>query len=181
MRWIMLAMMVSMGCTQDEPLGLQMGGGGGPPPSVSTPGTDPQDMGTPDTSMTPSTNEEGLFTFLSQEEYRGWASSQGAVAVDPHGRSRAYLNPTLAGSLRAGDMEHPVDSTVVLDRFDIGGKLVGWSVMVKVDRGDVLDWYWYEPGDLEDASKFSISGVGAPNCVGCHLNGDDMIQGMYAL
>lgn len=174
------AAMMLAGCPAEEPGGFMLGGGGGVPPSTGTPGTTPmEDMG-----MTPDAGEPGeesttVADILATGTYEGWAAPNGPVEADPHGSSQAFLNPTLVASLRAGDEVHPVDSTIVLERYTPAGDLQGWSVMRKVEAGDDIDWFWYESEDPEDPGNFQVSGVGAPTCVGCHTNGLDFIQGVY--
>ena len=183
---LMILMLLAIGltaCPSEGPQGAMVNsGGGGVPPSTSTPGMPMMDM-SPDTTPGPiTTTDEGeLFTLLSDAQYQGWASPSEPYAADPHGEVRAFLNPTLAASLRAGNELHPVDSMAVLERYEPNGDLGGWSVMLKVDTDDAGDWFWYETDDLEDPEKFQVSGIGSPTCVGCHTNGVDMIQGVYDL
>jgi len=116
-------------------------------------------------------DEQALFTYLQNGEYKSWKNKEKAVhpSAGPHESVRAFINDTLADSLTKGNKEHPKGSVIVKEQYK-DGKSLGWAVMVKTQ--EITDagkgWFWYEVLSDKDISQKAAMGNGVLGCVSCH-------------
>jgi hypothetical protein len=125
------------------------------------------------TSATP------LFAYLKSGAYKSFAAESLVHAtVSPHGDVRAYLNPTLEASMKAGNPEHPICSAVVKELYDPDKTtLKGWVVWVKLQLGKPggQGFYWYEVQSTTNGTKPAADGIGVQPCAACHSGGKDYL------
>ena len=128
---------------------------------------------------TPPTGVNALLPWLQAGHYRQWQSeSRAHASTGPHfGKVRAYLNPTLAASLRAGagdsDAEHARGVAAVKELYGMGETVRGWAVSLKLDGTSAggSRWYWFEYFD----GQVVADARGTPLCAGCHAAGRDFV------
>jgi 6-phosphogluconolactonase (cycloisomerase 2 family) len=116
--------------------------------------------------------ERALFTYLQSGEYKSWKNKESSIhkSDGPHENVRAFINDTLANSLKQGSKEHPAGSVIVKEQYNAKGESLGWAVMIKTsDQTDSgKGWFWYEVLSDKDISQKAAMGNGVPGCVGCH-------------
>lgn len=116
-----------------------------------------------------------LAEWLTAGHYRQWrAESQIHASQGPHfGRVRAYLNPALFESLRAGKKDHPKGAVAVKELYGSGDQVLGWSVAIKTEAASAAgaNWYWYEQFE----ARVVADAKGVLLCRGCHLAGRDYV------
>ena len=124
--------------------------------------------------------------WLQKKEYQAWPkeSASRAFTTGAGGHSgtvRAYLNPTLDASMKAGNAVHPMGSAAVKE-FLQGESLTGWAAYVKTQdkSGGGAGWYWYEVFSVTPGAS-SIGGQGSATCTGCHSTGKDFVRVPYPL
>jgi len=126
---------------------------------------------------TPPTGVDALLPWLQAGHYQQWQSeSRAHESTGPHfGKVRAYLNPLLAASLRAGrdDGEHARGVAAVKELYGMGETVRGWAVSLKLDGTSAggSRWYWFEYFD----GRVVADARGAPLCAGCHAAGRDFV------
>ena len=126
---------------------------------------------------TPPTGVDALLPWLQAGHYQQWQSeSRAHESTGPHfGKVRAYLNPLLAASLRAGRDygEHARGVAAVKELYGMGETVRGWAVSLKLDgtSGAGSRWYWFEYFD----GRVVADARGAPLCAGCHAAGRDFV------
>jgi 6-phosphogluconolactonase (cycloisomerase 2 family) len=116
--------------------------------------------------------EKSLFAYLQSGAYKSWKNKESSIhkSDGPHENVRAFINDTLANSLKQGNKEHPVGSVIVKEQYNAKGESLGWAVMVKTsDQTNYgKGWFWYEVLSDKDISQKAAMGNGVPGCVGCH-------------
>lgn len=167
--------------TTDDPSTTSGGGGkgdefadGGTP--ICADAGDVGDAGCADAGEPPAVpaNADELFEFLSSGhylEFEGEATPhhfQNAF----HAAARTFLNPTLAESMRAGNMEHPVGSASVKELW-VDDQHTGWVVSVKLADSGRDKWWWYENLSTTDAMPTQADFGGL--CNRCHAGGTDFV------
>ncbi len=124
---------------------------------------------------TPPTGVAALLPWLQAGQYEQWQSeSRAHDSTGPHfGKVRAYLNPSLAASLRDGGGEHPRGVAAVKELFGIGETVRGWAVSLKLGGTSAggSRWFWFEYFD----GRVVADARGAPLCAGCHAAGRDFV------
>jgi hypothetical protein len=153
------ALLLALGCgsSNDAPA---------PEPVLPT----PPDAGTMDISR------EGLARFAKGGDYLGWRSESGIHAsAGPHGgQVRTFFNATLAASLDAASLTHPVGSVVVKELWGNGQAIIGHAINVKItDAAGKDSWLFAE---LSAPEYTGFYGVGDPTCHGCHSSGRDYVR-----
>lgn len=111
-----------------------------------------------------------------RDEYRDWDRAPGyeqrRESTGPHGEQvEIYVNDVMK---RAVDAEMaprawPVGSIAVKDAF-VAGRRDTVSVMKKTAEDS---WYWAE---YDPNGEVILSGENAPECAGCHREGDDHVR-----
>lgn len=181
---------------------LSCGDGGEPssPGGASSPGSSGSSGSPPGSSSSPPATPSGgsiidgvpagdfaaVNAWLQKKEYQAWAKESAPRAFTPgagghSGTVRAYLNPTLDASMKAGNAEHPKGAASVKE-FLQGETLTGWAMYIKTQ--DASDggkgFYWYEVFDTTPGAS-SIGGQGSATCTGCHASGKDFVRVPYPL
>jgi hypothetical protein len=139
-------------------------------------------------SVVPTDNGK-LFKYLQDGSYKQFAAKESGnhPTYGPHTKFglpvRVFLDPKLDASLKAGNSQHPLGSSVVKEMYDATGKLEGWAVMVKShdDSQGGAGWFWYEITSTTNGSTPVASGNGVPLCSGCHFPGKDFVLTGYPL
>lgn len=137
----------------------------------------------PDAALIPPpTTGPALRDWLEAGSYRGWThETTPHLSVGGHdGNVRAYLDPTLVKSLKAGEASHPSGAAAVMELYKTtGDQTFGWVVWVKTeaqsDSGKNIFWYWLLDGDVK------ISAKGSANCTSCHSAGVDFLHTDFPL
>jgi hypothetical protein len=121
----------------------------------------------------------GLYAFLSQQQYRSFAK-QPAIhgASGPHARfAQVYASAALANE-PAGATSHPRCSAFVKEFYAsaTAQSPFGWAVSIKVadesTHGKAGDgWFWYE--NFHAGSNAAQGKIGDPVCTGCHFSAAD--------
>lgn len=134
----------------------------------------------------PAGDPAAMNAWLQKKEYQAWPKESASRAFTPgagghSGTVRAYLNPKLDASMKAGSAEHPIGAAAVKE-FLQGDTLTGWASYVKTqDKSDGgKGWYWYEVFDVKPGAN-SIGGQGSSTCTGCHSTGKDFVRVPYPL
>ena len=165
---------------------------GGEPPSPSGPSSSGSN-GSSGTSSggtmidgVPAGDPAAVNAWLQKKEYQAWTKESAARDFTPgagghSGTVRAYLNPKLDASMKAGDAEHPVGSSAVKEFFQ-GDTLRGWAMYVKTQEMSEggKGWYWYEVFETKPGAS-SVGGQGSSTCTGCHSSGKDFVRVPYPL
>lgn len=129
------------------------------------------------------TDADALFAWLVDGNYGEWAAESAVhSSTGPHGSVRTFVNSTLASSLEAGNVSHPVGAAAVKELHGDQG-VTGWAVEVKVadTAGNGNDWYWYEVFSTTDGSRPVVDGTGSSLCMGCHSAGVDFVTTPWPL
>lgn len=139
------------------------------------------------------TGKEELFKFLVDGGYKSFPAKESAShpSAGPHSIKgtfglpvRAYMNPAMAASLKAGNTTHPKGAGIVKEMFSAEGELQGWAVSLKTqDNSDLgKGWFWYEVTSVKDSSALVAHGNGVALCAGCHSSSrKDFVLSVYPL
>ncbi len=125
---------------------------------------------------------EDVLKAIEDDSYASWEAESEPhppVGTSPHpGEVRTFFNAALAGSMGAGNTEHPVGSAAIKESW-VQGELAGWFAEVKVAEGSGPEtWYWWSDLGGVDALGGEASVAG---CVGCHAAGVDYVTTAYPL
>lgn len=133
-------------------------------------------------STPPPTTGPALRAWLEAGSYKGWEhETTPHLSVGSHdGNVRAYLDPILVKSLKAGATSYPSGAAAVMELYKTtGDQTFGWVVWVKTDAdsaaGKNIFWYWLLDGDAKTSAK------GSANCTGCHSAGKDFLHTGFPL
>ena len=123
---------------------------------------------------------EAVISAIEDESYMQWEAEpapHAPVGNSPHpGEVRTFFNEALAGSMGAGNTEHPVGSAAIKESW-MDGELAGHFIEVKVAEGTGEEsWYWWS--DLAGVDDVGGSGT-VSGCVGCHSAGIDYVTTAY--
>jgi hypothetical protein len=174
--------LASISCSSDDPSTPGSSGTSGAPSGSDSGTSVDASPGSPPGGAVP-TNAAGMNAFLQSKGYAAWAKESAPhPSTGPHGGMvLTYVDPTLEGSLAAGNAEHPVGSASVKELI-AGGKVTGWAAYVKTqassDQGK--GWYWYEVFDAAPGAR-GTEGQGNATCTGCHSRGKDYVRVPYPL
>jgi hypothetical protein len=134
-------------------------------------------------------DKDELFAYLVSEKYKSFKTreSESHPSLGPHTKLglpvKVFMNDLIANSLKAGNKEHPMGSSIVKEMFDKNNILAGWAVMMKTqaatDNGD--GWFWYEVTSTKDKNAIAAMGNGVQGCIGCHTIGTDQVRTAYPL
>lgn len=139
-------------------------------------------------SDVPTTDDE-LHEWLISGAYKKFAAQESKAhpSAGPHTKYglpvRVYLGSKIDASLKAGNEQHPIGSSIVKEMFNAGNELEGWAVMVKTqdESAGGKGWYWYEATSIAPGTKAFASGNGVPLCFGCHAAGTDYVLTKHPL
>jgi hypothetical protein len=115
---------------------------------------------------------ESLWRYIAEDgDYRTWPMWPGHEGIQPgqspHGRyHEIHISPSLAKALPIPERKAPPGSVVVKRNLDAAKKLVGYTVIAKLEGYDPPhgDWFWasYGPdGATKAAGKVAM-------CIACH-------------
>ncbi|MBL4604395.1 MAG: cytochrome P460 family protein, partial [Flavobacteriaceae bacterium] len=134
-------------------------------------------------------DKDKLFAYLVSEKYKSFKSreSKSHPSLGPHTKLglpvKVFMNDLITNSLKTGNKEHPMGSSIVKEMFDKNNALAGWAVMVKTQEttDDGNGWFWYEVTSTKDKNAIAAMGNGVKGCISCHTIGTDQVRTAFPL
>ena len=136
-------------------------------------------------AQTPPASSKELFDWLKAGNYKNWErESEPHPSAGGHpGAVNVYLDPSLAGALKAQARAQPEGSAAVLELFGKQGKVHGWAVSIKTqpDSAGGKGWFWYQVFSATDGNRTLAADRGVAVCTECHAKGRDFVMSAVPL